>query len=329
MSGSDLTEADLSGANLSRALLSGADARLANLSGTSLIHAKLDDATMSGALLVQADLERAFLFHTNLSGADLTRANLDEANLTEADLSLADLRGASLANANLTRANLTGTKLSGANFTNATMGLTVFGNTDLSLVAGLDSTVHVGPSVIGIDTIYRSRGAIPENFLRRAGLPAQILPQLTELPRESAEIVLCFIVFSTEDQQFSERLSADLLGAGVSTWQLPADAGWSEWAWAEVNWVSRTYDKLVLVCSRSSLQNDRVLSEIDSALKVEVNERREIILPVVIDDYIFQSWEDISRDTIINRIVSDFREHDETGDTYEIALSNLIAKIKH
>jgi hypothetical protein len=63
-------------ANLSEANLSGADLRWANLSG--------------------ADLRWADLSAANLRGADLREANLRGANLSEANLSEANLRGANL-----------------------------------------------------------------------------------------------------------------------------------------------------------------------------------------------------------------------------------------
>ena len=34
---------------------------------------------------------------------------------------------------------------------------------------------HNGPSTIGVDTIYRSQGKIPEAFLRGAGLPDEFI----------------------------------------------------------------------------------------------------------------------------------------------------------
>ena len=64
--------ADLSGANLHDVYLSGA-----NLSG----------ANLSGANLSGADLSGAYLSSANLSGADLSGANLSGANLSSAYLS--------------------------------------------------------------------------------------------------------------------------------------------------------------------------------------------------------------------------------------------------
>ena len=45
----------------------------------------------------------------------------------------------------------------------------IFSDVDLSSVNGLDAMFHEGPSTIGIDTIHKSRGKIPEVFLRGCG----------------------------------------------------------------------------------------------------------------------------------------------------------------
>ena len=56
------------------------------------------------------------------------------------------------------RANLDGGNLGGA-----IIAHTVFVDVDLSTVKGLDTVHHYAPSSIGIDTIYRSKGKIPNS----------------------------------------------------------------------------------------------------------------------------------------------------------------------
>ena len=86
-------------ANLSRTNLSDADLRYANLSRTNLTGANLSDAdlryaNLGGANLRYANLSRANLIDANLGGARLRHANLGDANLGNADLRDADLRDA-------------------------------------------------------------------------------------------------------------------------------------------------------------------------------------------------------------------------------------------
>ncbi|MCA7900721.1 pentapeptide repeat-containing protein [Burkholderia cepacia] len=92
--------------NLSDANLSGADLRDANLRGAYLSGANLRDADLSGADLSGADLRDANLSGANLRDADLSGADLSGADLSGADLSGADLSGADLRDANLSGADL-------------------------------------------------------------------------------------------------------------------------------------------------------------------------------------------------------------------------------
>ena len=76
-----------------------------------------------------------------------------------------------LSDAVLFYVNLRETDLSNANLAQALCGLTNLANVDLSAVKGLESIKHAYPSSIGIDTLYKSKGKIPEQFLRGCGVP--------------------------------------------------------------------------------------------------------------------------------------------------------------
>ena len=160
-------EIDLSGTDLSGADLSGAD-----LGDVDLREANLYEADISGADLSGADIRDA-----QLGGADLRKANVCEADLRGAHFSRtglrglifkrgswgADLRGADLSGADLRWAVLSGIAR-GTKFNNAMVWGTVFADLELRGAKGLDAVVHMGPSHIAIDTIYKSRGKIPKIF---------------------------------------------------------------------------------------------------------------------------------------------------------------------
>jgi len=136
LSGAYLVRADLSRAQLGKTDLSGA-----NLAGAGLVEANLIEANLSGAHLygaelsranlVRVDLRRATLIEAILIGANLIRANLTRAALTSAILFRADLIGANLSRAilrkadlswaNLTKASLIGASLTEANLTSANL----------------------------------------------------------------------------------------------------------------------------------------------------------------------------------------------------------------
>lgn len=190
LKGSILFDADLTGANLSNAKLDGANLSNADLSNADLTGASLSgallrdvDIIVSGANLRRATLIDAMLRRANLRGADLRNADmrgaiLEGADLTNADLTRANLCRSILAGANLVGANLTDAALQGTDFSRARFGNTTLGSNDLSLANGLISTTHEAPSIIGIATIYRSRGVIPEKFLLDAGVPKTFVSYL-------------------------------------------------------------------------------------------------------------------------------------------------------
>ena len=179
----DLSEANLSGAGLSDVDLSGAE-----LGGAELGGANLRQAGLGMANLFAADLSGAALFKANLSGANLFKANLSGANLREADLHATNLNWA---------------HLSGTDFSEATLGWTVFADVNLSKAKGLETVLHNGPSTIGVDTIYRSQGKIPEVFLRGAGLPDEFIAYIGSFVGRPIEFYSCFISYSTQDQEFA------------------------------------------------------------------------------------------------------------------------------
>ena len=168
----------------------------------------LTRATLSSANLRRADLRDSDLTHAKLARADMGWANINCAALREADL-----RGTSLNSANL----------DGTDFTGAWTTGTQFDSVDLSTVKGLEEIIHRGPSTVGIDTIYKSRGKIPEVFLRGCGVPDEFIAYIGSMVGRPIEFYSCFISYSTKDQEFAERLHADLQAKGVRCWFAPDD----------------------------------------------------------------------------------------------------------
>jgi uncharacterized protein YjbI with pentapeptide repeats len=92
----DLSGANLSGAQLTRANMMQTRFSFAVLRDASLHDTILREADLSGAVLIGADLSGADLTGADLSGADVTGANLDGAKLHDAK-GLESLKGLALA----------------------------------------------------------------------------------------------------------------------------------------------------------------------------------------------------------------------------------------
>jgi hypothetical protein len=153
----------------------------------------------------------------DLSGADLSKTDLRWADLHRVVLHVADLVGADLRGADLEGADLRGADLEGAQLDLASCGGTVFGDVDLSEVKGLESVRHQGPSTVDVDTLVRSRGLIPQAFLRGCGVPDRLITSLPPLlgEMEPIQFYSCFISYSHQDEDFAERLHSRMRDKGL------------------------------------------------------------------------------------------------------------------
>jgi TIR domain/Pentapeptide repeats (8 copies) len=254
------------------------------------INPDLSGASLRQAILRRANLFRADLGRAILSVADLTGADLSAADLSGADLSAADLSGANLGEANLGEANLGGANLNGANFSETDFGKavlywTVFANVDLSTAKGLDTAEHEGPSTIGVDTIYRSQGKIPERFLRGAGLPDEFIAYIGSFVGRPIEFYSCFISYSGKDQEFADRLYEGLQNKGVRCWFAPHDVKAGEKLHEQIDAAIRLHDKLLLILSEHSMNSEWVKTEIFNAREREVAEKKRKLFPVRLVPY--------------------------------------------
>src|SRR5271157_3789908 len=331
----DLSEADFFRANLFGANLGGA-----NLSGARLTEAKLRTANLSGADLRGANLDRGAKLLSNLDGADLRRANLRYADLTGvglrgANLSVANLSGANLSEADLHWANLGGADLSGADFTMALAYATNFADVDLSLARGLETIIHIGPSTIGIDTIYRSRGKIPEIFLRGCGVPDGFIAYIGSMVGRPIEFYSCFISYSTRDQDFAERLHADLQAKGVRCWFAPHDIKGGRKLHEQIDEAIRLHDKLLLILSEHSMSSKWVKTEIANARERENREGKQLLFPVGLVPFeTVSKWKlfdadrgDDSAREIREYFIPDFSNWKD-HDSYQTAFQRLVKDLK-
>jgi uncharacterized protein YjbI with pentapeptide repeats len=234
----------------------------------------LSRAALSGADLSGADLRWARLRAANLSGANFRGAQLRVADFSGANLARADLRAANLFETSFRLADLGGTDLTGA-----MVGQTVFGDTDLSTVIGLAECVHDGPSILDFTTLVQS-GSLPIQFLRGCGLPDTLITFLPSLLNQPIQFYSCFISYSTTDQEFAERLHADLQNRGIRCWFAPHDMQGGKKIHEQIDAAIRVYDRLLLILSPSSMRSEWVQTEIAKARKREKQENRRMLFPV-------------------------------------------------
>ncbi len=325
----DLAGADLRGSNLNEvdfgnAMLFRADFERAYLNNADLSTANLVDARFSRTDLSGAEISTALLFETDLSEANLSAASLSQSTLRDANLGKAILRGTDLSVTYLHNVNL-----GEANLSEAMVALTTFADIDLSLVNGLETIRHYAPSTIGIDTIYRSGGKIPEEFLRGCGIPETFIKFNRSLIGKRIHYFTCMISYSSKDERFCKRFYNDLQVKNVQVWRFAEDAKLGESVWKEIDSAIKNYDKVIPVCSKNSLQSPKVLREIDRALEREDHERKNILFPITIDRYLFDKWEHPRKPDVLEKVVgTDFIGWNRSAAKYDAAFKKLLKALK-
>jgi uncharacterized protein YjbI with pentapeptide repeats len=312
----DLSGADLSGVNLLKANLSGA-----NLSGANLNESDLNYARLNRAIFGEADLFRAQVRKANLTEADLTAAKLREADFREADLTGVKLNGAILSRANLSGAQLAmadfsaatfdNTHLRGADFSRAKFSRTVLAGVDLSDVRGLDSVRHVGPSTLGTDTLFRSKGNIPETFLRGCGVPDSVIVNRYALigATQPIQFYSCFISYSAKDEDFAKHLHSKMREEGLRAWFAPENMQGGKKLHEQVDEAIKVFDKLLLVLSPNSINSKWVRDEIRRARTAEVSENRRKLFPIRLVDYKeIEQWKSFYAD-LAEDVAEEIREY--------------------
>ena len=289
LSETDLRWADLTAANLRAANLNRADLRRAILSRTNFNLAYLSEANLSetylcGANLSKADLRKAIFIRSDLASVDLSESDIRRADFRWAYLIKAKFDGADLSGANLIEANLSKSELNRSNLSEAFVAWSCFGDNDLSHTRGLEKVKHFGPSTIGIDTIFRSEGKIPQEFLRGAGVPEHFIAYTGYLNAKAFEGNSCFISYSGKDRNFVEKLNADLHKEGVRCWFAPEEMKMGDESRQRINQQIRIHEKLLIVLSEFSIESTWIQQEVEAALEEEHHRNGPVLFPIRLDD---------------------------------------------
>ena len=358
----DLSSAQLRQANLVEAHLIEANLRKANLRGASLIEANLIDANLSGSILIEADLR-----HANLRGADLS-----EANLSDTDLRGVNLSGANLSKANLTNVNLSGTDLSGvnfdsvdlrgtvfidsilksSNFNNSHIDNCVFAGLDFSTVKGLETVKHHGPSSLDHQSLQKSKGVIPERFLKGCGFQDWEVEN-AKLYLEDITPLMCtdilstihrlrfdnpityfsvYISYSHEDVVFADALHDALQSEGIRCWLDKDQMCVGDDIYDKIADGIKHCDKLLLCCSKSSLTEKWWVNfEINQAFEKErkwmLKHRKKaaILIPLNIDGYLFShECDNPMKDEITKRLAAEFVGWENSQELFNNSVSEVV-----
>lgn len=240
-----------------------------------------------------------------------------------------NLSGARFIKAVLFGAEFSKANLSGADLSHAMVGDTVFGGVDLSKALGLETVDHSQPSLIGIDTIYKSKGQIPEIFLRDAGVPESFIEKMKDLvgTTEPIQSYSCVISHSNKDGAFAKQLQADLRAKGVRCWRAAEDLKIGDRSQESIAKAIRDFDKVMVVLSAASVKSRWVEHEVNLAREREDREDLTILFPIQIDESVVEAPQPWAADIRLTRHIGNFCDwhHDPT---YREAFDRLLRDLK-
>lgn len=248
-------------------------------------------------------------------------------NLRCTELNATYLRSVDLSKANVSNAFVHGSiftlaKLENTIFSNSILGITIFNLTAFKSFIGLETTVEVSQEYgIDLKTLQNST-PLPRTFLRKPGPPDTYIDYIPEFVEKPINFFPVFLSHSWSDKAFTRKIDK-----GIHAWfdekrMYPRDkinGGISK----GIN----TYDKLILVCSKASLNSWWVLEELE---RIKTKERKyqqeggkqSLLILITIDNHIFESDSEYA-DTIRKYVIGDFRTWKDPN-KFKKALNQLI-----
>lgn len=300
-------------ADLANVDLSGEDLSFFNFNNTDLSNANLSECKFDLTNFSLSTLNNANLWGVMLVGCEFRRTSLENASIIQSGLDSCFIEKVTFFR---------------TNFSNCSFGSLVFCETDLSQVIGLETINHFAPSTIGIDTIYRSKGQIPGTFLRGCGVPQIFIDYLPSLTAQPIQYYSCFISYSSNDDDFAQRLYNDLQGKGVRCWFAPEDMKIGDRIRHRIDQSIRLHDKLLLILSEHSIASQWVEKEVETAFEKERrNPGKTVLFPIRVDDAVMDSNEAWAADIRRTRHIGDFSNWKD-HDSYQKAFDRLMRDLK-
>ncbi|MGT2505927.1 toll/interleukin-1 receptor domain-containing protein [Cupriavidus basilensis] len=142
-----------------------------------------------------------------------------------------------------------------------------------------------------------------------------------------------FISFGGPDETRVTEIDTFLKSRGVKTWFFPTNKLPGQKLHRMMHEGVNNHDRVLLVCSKSSLSRPGVLNEIERVLEREAREGgSDILIPLSIDDYLFSDAFTPDRpdiaEQIKSRVVARVPDSTTNRDGFEREMAQVIAALK-
>lgn len=320
--------------SLTNCHLDGAQFVACRLRGADFSEAHLRQVSFEEADLTGASLHRSDLFNSYLEHATLTDTNLRQAFVLRASFRRATCLRTVLSEAMLGLVTFEETEFNDIQLDDAYLGGTVFSDVDMGCFCEA-SLRHYGPSTIDARSVMKSyRNHRLKPFMVDCGVPEIFAEYMIECARALGDDVLhelmqsTFISYGGPDEDFARGLYEALRANGVVTFFFPETARIGERIGDEVFNALQRHDRMILVCSRASLDRPGVLNEVQETLDREARDGgATYLIPVMLDDYLLSEWAErqpVLAERVKRRVAADFRDPDR----FDASLARLLAALK-
>ncbi len=141
-----------------------------------------------------------------------------------------------------------------------------------------------------------------------------------------------FISYGSPNEGEATALNNQLKARGVKTFLFKEHAPPGKKLHRLMSDGVNQYDRVLLVCSRSSLERSGVLNEIEQTLARESREGGgERLIPIALDDYVLDGWhparEDLAR-AVRDRVIADFKGAFSDHEKLSWAVNRLLAALR-
>jgi len=141
-----------------------------------------------------------------------------------------------------------------------------------------------------------------------------------------------FISYGGPDEPFARKLYEALHQGGVTTFFFPEHAEPGEKLHRLMRRGVNEHDRVILICSESSLNRKGLLNELEETLQREARDGgASYLIPIRLDDYLFDGWKPSDpgmAQAVRDRVVADFRGMLDDDDAFRKALGRLLKVLK-
>lgn len=136
-----------------------------------------------------------------------------------------------------------------------------------------------------------------------------------------------FISYGGPDEVIAKKINNAIKSRGVETWFFPEDSIPGDKLHRMMSEGVNKYDRTLLICSKESVLRYGILNEIERMLEREANEGgSDIIIPVALDDYIFNEWKperiDIKQQ-VTSRVVSKINNNN-----FDVEIEKILSALR-